>query len=144
MLTSLLREGGPNAFGYAPTAGAGSGSPQRSHSTTGKLDPKLKRRAIAAMGELIFYIAAQEDGPPPSGNGEEMPQDRWTLSSAAVSVLVRCLKDDSDECVRHYAAKVRKYNCHSTTSFHHLTTSPPSLSPPPLSIFPDIRLRIVS
>lgn len=33
--------------------------------------------------------------------------DRWTLPSQAVDALVDCLREENDEIVKHYAAKVR-------------------------------------
>lgn len=121
-LTSLLREGGPNVFGYGSSTGStgptdptavgsgarkgGGGGGGGFHSNQ-KLDPKLKRRATAALGELIFYIVAQEEGDGGEAAEDGQP-DKWVLPSAAIAVLVRCLKDDTDECVRHYAAKVSK------------------------------------
>ena len=88
VLTSILRsEYAPN--GTAPSATRDAGT---------RLDPKLKRRVIAALGETLFYISSQE--------GEAEGEDaRWIIPTATISCLVRCLKDDSDEIVRHYAAK---------------------------------------
>jgi hypothetical protein len=65
-----------------------------------QLDTRLKRRAIAALGELVFYIASQEEN---SDHTEEHP---WVMGPDVVAVILHCLKDDSDEIVRHYAAKV--------------------------------------
>ncbi len=63
-------------------------------------DPKLRHRLLAALGESVFYISAQLEEAPGEDGG------RWIVPPAAVSVLVACLKDDTDEVVRHYAAKV--------------------------------------
>ena len=51
----------------------------------------------------MFYITAQDE------ESQEAPaaaEGRWVLPQGAVTVLLKCLKDDSDEAVRHYAAKV--------------------------------------
>ena len=51
----------------------------------------------------MFYITAQDE------ESQEVPaaaEGRWVLPQGAVTVLLKCLKDDSDEAVRHYAAKV--------------------------------------
>jgi len=88
VLTSILRSE------YAP-AGA---SPSAMKDVGTRLDPKLKRRVIAALGETLFYISSQDSEP----EGEDA---RWTIPTATISCLVRCLKDESDEIVRHYAAK---------------------------------------
>ena len=64
-----------------------------------KIEIKAKRRIVAALGEIIFYITSQDD--------EDTNADtaQWVLPSAAIAVLVKCLKDDTDEIIRHYAAK---------------------------------------
>ena len=64
-----------------------------------KIEIKCKRRIVAALGEMIFYITSQDD--------EETNSDaaQWVLPSAAIAVLLKCLKDDTDEIIRHYAAK---------------------------------------
>ena len=61
-----------------------------------RLDAKLKKRAVAGLGETIFYVSSQE------GEGST---DKWNVPAGAFSVLVKCLRDDTDEIVRHYAAK---------------------------------------
>lgn len=74
-----------------------------------KVEVKLRRRCVAALGELVFYITAQEEEThTTSGTAES----RWALPQGAITVLTKCLKDDSDEAVRHYAAKV-------SSSLHH-------------------------
>jgi hypothetical protein len=75
-----------------------------------KVEVKLRRRCVAALGELVFYITAQEEETHTTTGTAE---SRWALPHGAITVLTKCLKDDSDEAVRHYAAKVR--------------TSPPTL-----------------
>ena len=70
---------------------------------TSRVEVKLRRRCVAALGELMFYITAQDE------ESQEAPaaaEGRWVLPQGAVTVLLKCLKDDSDEAVRHYAAKV--------------------------------------
>lgn len=61
-----------------------------------KSDPVLRHKCIAALGELIFYISAQDD----SSNTQ------WLLSNDIVFVFGKSLSDDTDEIMRHYAAKV--------------------------------------
>jgi hypothetical protein len=65
---------------------------------TTKLDSKLKRRLVSAFGETVFYITAQDDDNTDINN-------KWTLPSGVISILIKCLKDESDEIIRHYAAK---------------------------------------
>ena len=54
-------------------------------------DVKVRRRAMAALGELLYYVSSQaepepEDGVEGGGGGEE-----WTLPASSLSVLVRAL-----------------------------------------------------
>mmetsp|Transcript_12206 Transcript_12206/g.18439 ORF Transcript_12206/g.18439 Transcript_12206/m.18439 type:complete len:1492 (+) Transcript_12206:184-4659(+) len=64
--------------------------------TTGmRMDVQLRHRALAALGELVFYISAQDDH---VGSG-------WELPSGVVGVIAKGLGEDGDEVVRHYAAK---------------------------------------
>jgi hypothetical protein len=66
-----------------------------------RADPILRHKCIAALGELIFYISAQDDATIPGGaNG------RWIISNDVILVLTKSLSDDTDEIMRHYAAKV--------------------------------------
>lgn len=66
------------------------------------LDGKLKKRVVAALGEMIFYITAQE-----GEEGAAADVDQWFLPSIAIEVLGKCLREDNDDVVKHYAAKVR-------------------------------------
>ena len=63
------------------------------------MDTLLRHRALAALGELVFYISAQDD----EESSDEQP---WVIPPGTVTVLTKSLADDSDEVVRHYAAKV--------------------------------------
>jgi hypothetical protein len=69
---------------------------------TAKLDVRLKRRVVAALGETVFYISAQT---------EETGPERWSLPQQAVEALVDCLKEENDEVVKHYAVKVFAHHC---------------------------------
>ena len=64
-----------------------------------KSDNKLKKRATAALGELLFYISSQEDG------ADVAPDNKWSIPAGTITTLVKCLRDDTDEVVRHYAVK---------------------------------------
>lgn len=70
-----------------------------------KMDVRLKRRAVAALGETVFYISAQDEE-------LESAADRWTLPGQAVEALVDCLREENDEIVKHYAVKVSKIICY--------------------------------
>ena len=69
-----------------------------------RLDIKIRRRALAALGEVVFYVSAQGDEASAKERGREV--DSWRLPSSAIAVIVRCLREDPDETIRHYAAKL--------------------------------------
>lgn len=73
---------------------------------SGRMDPRFKRRAVAALGETVFYITAQQEDEQSVHDGMMSSPEKWLLPSAAIEMLARCLRDDNDEVVRHYAAKV--------------------------------------
>lgn len=58
---------------------------------------KLKRKAMAALGEFLFYSATQMD--------EEGSDPVWEVSKAYLQAVVRSLKPGEDETVRIYAVK---------------------------------------
>eukprot|EP00743_Colponemidia_sp_Colp-15_P010085 GILK01011076.1.p1 GENE.GILK01011076.1~~GILK01011076.1.p1 ORF type:complete len:1302 (+),score=266.67 GILK01011076.1:471-3908(+) len=66
---------------------------------------KIRRRAVAAFGELIFYIATQQTHTLETEDTEQEPIPTWAMPSVTLTVLLRCLKAGEDETVRHYAAK---------------------------------------
>lgn len=58
----------------------------------------VRRRAMAALGEYLFYGSDQIDGSPEN--------EMWEIPFQVVSILVRALKSSSeDEVVVHYAIK---------------------------------------
>jgi hypothetical protein len=91
------------------------GSASSTASTTWEY--KLKRRLVAAFGELVFYITAQENDASnhnnrlgtPSGDDNSSigsaSSEKWFLPTSTVELFAKCLKDDSDEVVKHYVSK---------------------------------------
>ena len=83
-------------------------------------DTKLRKRAIAALGEILFYISAQDEEfdtdsnaanggnnkAAGAGAGDPNAPEKWSIPDSALNVLTKALREDSDEIVRHYAAKV--------------------------------------
>ena len=67
-----------------------------------RLDVKIRRRALAALGEVVFYISAQGDG----DDAHSKEEDPWKLPGGALTIIVKCLREDPDETIRHYAAKL--------------------------------------
>jgi serine/threonine-protein kinase ULK4 len=66
---------------------------------TREASPPLRRRAVAALGELLFYIATQ-------GEDEASVTPAWTERSVGAAALVASLADsERDDTVKHYAAR---------------------------------------
>ena len=64
----------------------------------------VRRRAIAALGEYMFYAATQLD--------DEMADPVWELSDDAIDIIVHSLGDmESDHIVRFYACKTLENIC---------------------------------
>eukprot|EP01033_Poteriospumella_lacustris_P010822 gene10822-7701_t len=72
------------------------------------MDARMRRKAAAALGEMIFYISAQDEETPATGGnaaGGDTAVDKWTLAPATVDFLIKSLKDETDEIIKHYLAK---------------------------------------
>jgi serine/threonine-protein kinase ULK4 len=64
----------------------------------------VRRRAIAALGEYMFYAATQLD--------DEMADPIWELSDDAIDIIVRSLDSmEPDRTVRFYACKTLENIC---------------------------------
>lgn len=73
---------------------------------------KVRRRAIAALGEYMFYAATQLD--------DEMADPVWELSDDAINIIVQSLGSvESDRIVRFYACKTLENICAQSTSAGH-------------------------
>ncbi len=70
---------------------------------------RIRRRIIAALGEISFYISAQEEDTQQQDGKTGNALDKWTFPNAIVDVMLKCLRDDSDEIVKHYAAKASHF-----------------------------------
>ena len=72
---------------------------------------KVRRKAIAALGEYMFYAATQLD--------DEQVDPVWELSYEAIQVILRCLRigngngenQSEDDIVRFYACKTLENIC---------------------------------
>lgn len=58
---------------------------------------KVKRKAMAALGEYLFYAATQLD--------DEQADPIWEISDAAINCIVEILQEDKDSIVKFYACK---------------------------------------
>lgn len=72
----------------------------------------VRRRAIAALGEYMFYAATQLD--------DEMADPIWELSDDAINIIVQSLDfAESDKIVRFYACKTLENICAQSSSAGH-------------------------
>lgn len=62
---------------------------------------KVRRKAIACLGELIFYIATQQQ----SEGTTKKQEDLWQVPTSIIAAVVRCLRQSEDEIVQAYATK---------------------------------------
>ena len=66
-------------------------------------------RVMATLGELLFYIATQQQD-----SGSASVQDTssaWGITPATVAAVVRLLKPGEDEVCQHYAVKTIENIC---------------------------------
>ena len=77
---------------------------------------KLRRRTMAALGELLFYIATQDEDPP--ADPQQPPPQQWYMAGATVAAVARCLQEGEDEVVCHYAAKTIENILAQSTATH--------------------------
>eukprot|EP00829_Urostomides_striatus_P019432 TRINITY_DN7519_c0_g1_i1.p1 TRINITY_DN7519_c0_g1~~TRINITY_DN7519_c0_g1_i1.p1 ORF type:complete len:233 (-),score=46.53 TRINITY_DN7519_c0_g1_i1:13-711(-) len=57
----------------------------------------IRRKAMAAAGEYLFYAATQMD--------DEAAESVWDISPSTVTAIVNCIKPGEDEIVKFYACK---------------------------------------
>ncbi len=76
---------------------------------------KVRRRAIAALGEYLFYAATQLD--------DEQADPIWEISEGAINIIVKSLRSSEDEIVRFYAAKtIENITAQSNSAGHRFAT----------------------
>ena len=68
---------------------------------------RVRRRAMATLGELLFYIATQqhEAGLKAPADGSGGPPGAWQIPPATVGTVTRMLRQGEDEIAQHYAVK---------------------------------------
>jgi serine/threonine-protein kinase ULK4 len=62
---------------------------------------RVRRRAMATLGELLFYIATQQQDAQAMGKSGDV----WQVPPSAVAAVLRLLKVGEDEIAQHYAVK---------------------------------------
>ena len=76
---------------------AESGLAQLLSEVIGDKNEKVRRKAVASLGEFMFYAATQLD--------DEQADPVWSLNPIAIKSLVKALNQGEDEIVRFYACK---------------------------------------
>ncbi|XP_024534759.1 LOW QUALITY PROTEIN: serine/threonine-protein kinase RUNKEL [Selaginella moellendorffii] len=71
---------------------------------------KVRRCAMASLGELLFYIATQNGGSPRSGAGHDnVPKEGrssvWQVPSTTIALVASILRKGEDDVTQHYALK---------------------------------------
>lgn len=72
---------------------------------------KVRKSAIAALGEYLFYAATQLD--------DEQADPIWEIPDEAINVVIRSLRSSEDETVRFYACKTLENIAAQSTSAGH-------------------------
>ena len=65
--------------------------------SVGDKNEKVRRKAISALGEYLFYAATQLD--------DEQADPCWEIPQSAISMVTKVLRTSEDEVVRFYACK---------------------------------------
>uniref|UniRef100_A0A7S0S6G9 Protein kinase domain-containing protein n=1 Tax=Chlamydomonas leiostraca TaxID=1034604 RepID=A0A7S0S6G9_9CHLO len=71
---------------------------------------RVRRRVMATLGELLFYIATQQQDAQSGVTAQEV-SDCWSINSATISAVTRLLKPQEDEIAQHYAVKTIENIC---------------------------------
>ncbi|CAM6127262.1 unnamed protein product [Calypogeia fissa] len=71
---------------------------------------KLRRCAMATLGELLFYIATQTDGSPKTAaSNEHVSKDGrssvWQVPGTTIALVASILRKGEDDVTQHYALK---------------------------------------
>lgn len=82
----------------------------------GGRDRKVRRRAMGALGELLFYVTTEEDN---GSNKNGSDSNGWVIPGSVVPLLHRCLKSE-DAVLAHYACKTLQ-NIYTQGTRNHLS-----------------------
>ncbi|XP_024394414.1 serine/threonine-protein kinase RUNKEL [Physcomitrium patens] len=71
---------------------------------------KVRRCAMATLGELLFYIATQNEGSPRAGGGhdnsaKDVKSSAWQIPGTTVALVASILRKGEDDVTQHYALK---------------------------------------
>jgi serine/threonine-protein kinase ULK4 len=82
--------------------------------------PPARRKAVACLGELVFYVISQDEGQISSG---EKVRGQSDGVSKALSTLVRIARSSEDQVCQHYGIKaLENIFASSSKRVEHLTT----------------------
>ncbi|MCO5588972.1 hypothetical protein L7F22_042936 [Adiantum nelumboides] len=72
---------------------------------------KVRRCSMATLGELLFYIATQNEGSPRTASGsdavakESKSASAWQVPSTLIALVASILRKGEDDITQHYALK---------------------------------------
>lgn len=95
------------------------------------LQQKVRRKAISALGEFLFYVAAQQQGQSGQVRAKNITlfsfwsffflfkhsichifffnksddAEQWMIPGSSIAIMIRSLRQTEDDIVRHYTAK---------------------------------------
>ncbi|MCO5574854.1 hypothetical protein L7F22_028647 [Adiantum nelumboides] len=78
---------------------------------------KVRRCSMATLGELLFYIATQNEGSPRTASGsdavakESKSASAWQVPSTLVALVASILRKGEDDVTQHYALKTIENIC---------------------------------
>ena len=76
---------------------------------------KIKRKAIASLGEYLFYAATQLD--------DDNADPCWNISDESIACIIRALRPSEDSIVRLYACKtLENITAQSNSAGHKFAT----------------------
>ncbi|GFH10851.1 protein kinase domain-containing protein [Haematococcus lacustris] len=71
---------------------------------------RVRRRVMATLGELLFYIATQQQDAQNGATAQEVSES-WSINGGTVAAVARLLKPSEDEVAQHYAVKTIENIC---------------------------------
>ena len=86
---------------------------------SGGRDRKVRRSALAALGELLFYVTTEDEEDVAGRSDAEGSVSQWIIPGSVVPLLLRCLKSE-DVILSHYACKT-VHNIYSQAVEFHMS-----------------------
>lgn len=77
---------------------------------------RSKLYLVPAAGQLLYFVAEQEQGIYNDDSDEKRPQSNnkgtWSVPTTLYTLITRCLREGEDTAVQHYACKIIQSVCH--------------------------------